>query len=64
MHRHRRRAVLERVMLDERHFGERGERCHALGLVVDRALDERHRDALRRTVREKRHERFGRRALR
>ena len=63
MHRHRRRAVLERVMLDERHFGESGERCHALGLVVYCALDERHRYALRRTLGEKRHECFGRRAL-
>ena len=64
MHRHRRRAVLERVMLDERQFGKRGERRHALALVVDCALDEGQRDALRRTVRKKRHQRFGRRALR
>ena len=64
MHSDRRRAVLERVMLDERQFGKRGERLPALGLVVDCALDERHRYALWRTLSQKRHKRFGRRALR
>ena len=56
VHRHRRQAVLERVMLDERYFGESSERFHTLGLVVYGALDERHRYALRCTLCEKRHE--------
>ena len=34
MHRHRRRAVLERVVLRERDFGERGQRFHAFRFVL------------------------------
>ena len=64
MHRHRRRAVLERVVLHERDFGERGERFHALRFVLNRALDQRHWDALGRALGEIRHERFRRWALR
>ena len=63
MHRHRRRAVLERVMLDERQFGERGERRHALALVGERALDKNQGNALRRAVCQKRHQLFCLRAL-
>ena len=64
MNRHRRRAILEGVMFHKRKFGERRERPRALSLVVDRALDEGQGDALRRAVRKKRHQRFGRRTLR
>ena len=64
MHRHCRSAVLERVVLRERDFGERGERFHAFRFVLNRALDQRHRDALGRALSEIRHERFRRLALR
>ena len=64
MHRHRRRAVLEGVVLQERDFGERGERLQALRFVLNRALDQRHWDALGRALGEIRHERFRRWALR
>ena len=64
MHRHRGCAVLEGVVLQERHFCQRGERLQALRFVLDRALDQRHWDALGRALGEIRHERFCRRTLR
>jgi hypothetical protein len=36
---YRRRGVLKGVVLQERNFGERGERLRALRLVLNRALD-------------------------
>ena len=64
MHCHRRSAVLERIVLDERNFGKRSKCFHALHFVLDRALDQSHWDALRRALGQIRHERFGRLALR
>ena len=64
MHRHRRSAVLEWVVLHERNFGKRGERFHALRFVLNRALDQRHWDALGRALGKIRHERFRRWTLR
>ena len=64
MHRHRRSAVLEWVVLHERDFGKRGERFHALRFVLNRALDQCHWDALGRALGQIRHERFRRLALR
>ena len=63
MHRYRRRGVLEGVVLHERDFGQRGERFHALRFVLNRALDQRHRDALGRALGKIGHERFRRLAL-
>ena len=60
MHCHRLRAVLEWVVLDERNFGKRGERFHALHFVLNGALDQCHWDTLGRALSEIRHERFGR----
>src|SRR5262249_7049271 len=64
MHSHCRSAVLKGVVLQERDLGECGERLLALRLVLNRALDQRHRDALGRAVGEIRHERVRRLALR
>src|SRR6516225_2566994 len=59
MHRHRRYAILERMVLDERNFDERSERLQALRLVVNRALDQCHWNAFRCALGQIRHERFG-----
>ena len=63
MHGHRLRPVVEWIMLDERYFVECSDRLPPLNLVVDCSLDQEHRDALGRTPREKRHQRFSRGAL-
>ena len=63
MHRHRRRGVLKGVVLQKRDLGERGERFHALHFVLNRALDQRHWDALGRTLGEIGHKGFRRWAL-
>ena len=56
MDRHRRSAVLERVVLHERNFGNRRECFHALHFVFNRALHQRHRDALVRALGEVGHQ--------
>jgi hypothetical protein len=51
-------------MLHERNFRKRGERFHALRFVLNRPLDQCHRDTLWPALGEIRHERFRRGALR
>ena len=58
MHRHRRRGVLKGVVLYERNFGKRGERCQSLHFFCNGALDQCHWDTLGRALGQIRHERF------
>jgi hypothetical protein len=55
MERHCLRAVVEGIGLNKRHFGQGTKRFEPRHLVVNRALEERHRNALWRTLGEKRH---------
>jgi hypothetical protein len=64
MHGYCRRAVLKGVVLQERHFGKRGERLHAVRFVPKCALRQCQGDARGRTLGEIRHERFRRLTLR
>ena len=63
MHRQRRRFVLKGIVLQKRDFGERGKRFHALNFVLNRAVDQRHGDAVGRTLGKIGHKGFRRRAL-
>jgi hypothetical protein len=63
MHGDCRSAVFERIVLNERDFGERGKRFHALHFVLNRALDQRHGDAVGRTLGKIGHKGFRRWAL-
>src|SRR5262245_19431603 len=64
MHRHGRRAVLKKVVLQERYFSKRGERSWSLRLFFNCALDEYHWNGLRRAQGQIRHQRFRRLTVR